>query len=281
MGELMRDESDEAEAFTLVQSAALDFSLPVIAAMSGWLPLILLAAGVRGGRAFAGAVKAQHVRAELDGLRAFIEQVERRLRRDLPLTHEHFLELLQRPDMLKLLAQARDEYAVAQMGPNLVRLAAVIAGRSERRDDDLEKDLRFARAAVDLPDEAVRLLDKMERQGDHAVKTRATADPDGHRYMWGEVHILNFLNERKPLNRDDVNRIVVAIATAERHGFIMRAEPRSTTSASLPSAVATIRCGDGTQASFPNHAWWPTKWGLDFIRLARDSGESDSHLDGA
>src|SRR5439155_26979914 len=113
------------------------------------------------GRGFAGLVKSQHLRAELDGFHFTIERIKKSVEKDRVAKPEEFRAFLEHPATVKLLAQARDDWAVAQMRPNLARLAAVVTGRWERADEELDEDLLLARAAMDVPAVAIALLSEM------------------------------------------------------------------------------------------------------------------------
>jgi hypothetical protein len=262
---LARRRSHGDSSIELVQSAAIDLGLPVLAAMSNWLPLMLVAAFVGGSRTYASTTSTEHVRAEVEALRRHVSDIRRRVRERAGLTEAEVLELIQRPDVLRLLAVARDQYAVSDVQSRLVVLRAVIVDRASRPHDDLDPDLRLARAALEVPRLGVELVAMMVERGQRDVETRASDEPETFRVVWGQVSMTEFLSRRTWSNPEEVSAAVAAVAAAERHNLILRAEERPRTSVAGHPQVAEIKCGNGARAFYSNDFWWPTPWAFSFI----------------
>ena len=114
---------DADETRDLLESAGVEFGLALLGAMSTSLAMTVAIATVGAGRAFASGVESASVQAEIASIRRYVFGLGRRLREAHGWSDDRVQEYLRHPATLRLLAEARDDYAVAQMSANLARLA--------------------------------------------------------------------------------------------------------------------------------------------------------------
>lgn len=239
----------------------------VVVAPQLW-PMALIAKGVTSvARAHADRLLAARVR----DLARTLDDVRREVARLGALPPEDLRRRLAEPDIVFLLATARDHFAVTQFRARLTRFARVLAGRVVKPDGSFEADLQYARAALDLSDEVVDFLAYL------AQRTRTenhVTDAGGvkiSRTPWETaIGLAAYIPSRPELDRERVLRLITGVRAAEQHG-LMVADVRAPT---FPDGVVGL--ANRERLRVPATKWSISPWGEEFLRRVRAAARSEA-----
>ncbi|MCG3134352.1 MAG: hypothetical protein HMLKMBBP_01658 [Planctomycetes bacterium] len=237
--------------------------LPIVATMNPTIAALILT--FEAGATIAEDVNGDYVRNEVEALKRLVGRVEQRVMARCDLTEAQALDLLRRADVLKLLAEARDVYALAQYDSRLDRFASVVAGRALRADDDLEPDLWLAQAAIALTDAGVELLGVLVDHYVRGVYRKARPQRDGPPdpdSVVGETSLAELLRRVQPATAAVGAHQLDALRVLDAHGLAMHTQ-------SLIAGINRAACADGTPLLHRTELWVATARGAEFISIVK------------
>jgi hypothetical protein len=202
----------------------------------------------------------------------------RRARREL--TEEQVASLLRRGDVIHTMAEARDVYALEVLDARLARFAAVVAGRAlSPEGSDFNMHLHFARAALELGDGGVRVLDAMRAEYQEGIDRGRVFDaPDAPQItaLFSKLNLAAWLKTHSPQDANEVHSLRLDIETAKRLAFVIELAGPVTGTPGIADPQ-TIACADGTRVHGVLGVLGLTTWGLAFAERIREAeGESES-----
>lgn len=249
----------------LIKSSLLAGAPLALMTAAPWLALLL--AGPAAHAAWSDGRNAKLALRRFRAVQAGLRAVSRRLSQVEGVREDEVLDVLQRPDMLRLLACARDHFAMAQYENQLRRFNEVLANRALRAHDPIDVDLRLAKAALDLSDEGIVFLEALAQRKERGqtVGETITTGPLESRSVAGATFSRQFLAALQDEGTETLMRGVEAIRVAESHGLI--------TKIGVTAKVHDVLGPPGGGPfHYSNELWVITPWGEELVRVVRGAG---------
>lgn len=211
------------------------------------------------------AVAGRSAAKRLEGLSRFIQRIDRRVhrhRRDL--SDAQVADLLGRQDVLHFMLEARNHLALEEFDDRMSRFAEVIADRAATRGEaqHFDRDLHFARAALELSDDAILALEQL-------VQARA-ADRTGERApRLAEDQALGLVGVQELVG----GRLPSAEVVEARHRDLRALESWEFAIHSDSHRGPRVRLGtdDGGAVLLPRGSWYVTELGAQFLSIVRNA----------